>query len=83
MKKTNYFIASVMVRRPYFKKEWIEYVLKNPVHTEVQVNGRIRRWALITELGKHLRVVTEPDGETVRNAFPDRGFRPRDGEERT
>jgi hypothetical protein len=83
MKTTNYFITSVMVRRPYLKKEWIEYVLKNPVRTEVQANGRIRRWVLITELGKYLRVVTEPDGETVHNAFPDRGFRPRDGEERT
>jgi hypothetical protein len=32
---------------------------------EVQSNGRIRRWAFIPEVGKHLRVVTEPDGETV------------------
>jgi hypothetical protein len=28
----------------------------------------------IPELGKHLRVVTLGDGETVHNAFPDRGF---------
>lgn len=83
MKTTNYFITSVMVRRPYLKKEWIEYVLKNPVRTEVQANGRIRRWALIAELGKYLRVVTEPDGETVHNTFPDRRFRLRDGEKRT
>ena len=83
MKTTPYFVTSVMVRRSYLKKEWIEYVLKNPVRTEVQANGRIRRWALIAELGKYLRVVTEPDGETVHNAFPDRGFQPRDGEEGT
>jgi hypothetical protein len=75
MKTTPYFTASVLPRRPYLKMEWIEYVLKNPIHTEVQANGRVRRWAFIPELGKHLRVVTEPDGETVHNAFPDRGFR--------
>jgi hypothetical protein len=56
--------------------EWIEYVLKNPICTKVQTNGRICRWALIPEIGKYLRVVTEPDGETVHNAFFDRRFKP-------
>jgi hypothetical protein len=65
-----------MARRPYLKEEWIEYVLANPVRTQVQPNGRVRHWAFIPELGKHLRVVTEPDRETVHNAFADRGFRP-------
>jgi len=63
-----------MARRPYLKTEWIEHVLNNPVRTEIQANGRIRRWAFIPELGKYLRVVTEPDGETVHNVFPDRRF---------
>lgn len=76
MKTTDTFVASVMTRRPYLKQEWIEYVLKHPVHLEVQENGRTRRWAFIPELGKYLRVVTEPDDETVYNAFPDRGFSP-------
>ena len=72
MKTTPYFTTSVMARRPYLKVEWIEFVLKNPIRTEVQSNGRIRRWALISEVGKYLRVVTEPGGETVHNAFLDR-----------
>ena len=76
MKTTHYFTASVMARRPYLKVEWIEHVLSSPVRIEVQANGRIRRWAFIPELGKYLRVITEPDGETVHNAFPDRGFEP-------
>ena len=75
MKTTRYFTDSVMVRRPYLREEWIEYVLNEPVRTVMQSNGRIRRWAYITTLGKHLRVVTEADGETVHNAFPDRGFK--------
>jgi hypothetical protein len=64
-----------MARRPYLKEEWIEYVLQNPVRTVQQANGRRRYWAFIPALGKYLRVVTESDGETVHNAFPDRGFR--------
>ena len=76
MKTTPYFTTSVMACRPYLKVEWIEFVLKNPIRTEVQSNGRIRRWALISEVGKYLRVVTEPDGETVHNAFLDRRFKP-------
>jgi len=76
MKTTQYYQISVLVRRPYLKEEWIVHVLHHPLRTEVQTNGRIRHWALITERGNYLRVVTEPDGETVHNAFFDRGFRP-------
>ena len=76
MKTTEYYKSSVLSRRPYLKDEWIEFVLKNPIRKEIQENGRVRYWALVSELGKYLRVVTEPDGETVHNAFPDRGFKP-------
>jgi hypothetical protein len=76
MKTTHYFSASVMARRPYLKMEWIEYVITNPLRTEVQANGRIRQWALILEETKYLRVVTEPDRATVHNAFFDRRFKP-------
>ncbi|MBC7263631.1 MAG: hypothetical protein H5T64_04645 [Chloroflexi bacterium] len=67
---------SVMARRPYLKMEWIEHVLKNPMRTEVQANGRIRYWGYVAQMDKYLRVVTEPDGETVHNAFFDRRFKP-------
>jgi len=76
VKTTTYFKISVLARRPYLKEEWIEYVLRRPMRTEVQPNGRIRYWGYIAEVGKYLRVVTEPDGETVHNAFFDRGFKP-------
>ncbi len=76
MKTTNYFETNVMNRRPYLKVEWIEYVLRNPIRTIEQNNRRISHWAFISEIGKYLRVVTEPDGKTVHNAFPDRGFKP-------
>jgi hypothetical protein len=76
MKTTGYFRDSVLIRRPYLKTDWIQAVLDNPVRTEVQPNGRIRHWAYVEDLGKYLRVVVETDGETVHNAFADRGFRP-------
>jgi len=76
MKATTYFTNSVMARRPYLKADWIEHVVRQPLRIEQQANGRIRHWAFIPELGKYLRVVTESDGETVHNAFPDRGFQP-------
>jgi hypothetical protein len=50
--------------------------MTHPAKTVVQANGRIRKWAYIDELGKYLRVITEPDGQTVHNAFPDRRFKP-------
>ena len=63
-----------MIRRPYLKEEWIQYVIDNPVKMEIQANGRYRFWGYIAILGKYLHVVVEPDGETVHNAFPERGF---------
>ena len=74
IKTTRYFSTSVIIRRPYLTEEWIEHVLNDPIRAEVQANGRIRHWAFISEVGKYLRVVTEPDGETVHNAFFDRRF---------
>ncbi len=76
LKTTRYFRESVLVRRPYLRMEWIERVLRHPIRREVQANGRIRYWGYIEEAGKYLRVVVEPDGETVHNAFFDRRFRP-------
>lgn len=76
MKTTAYFRTSVVARRPYLKTERIEDVLNNPVRTEVQSNGRVRYWGYVAEMDKYLRVVTEPNGEMVHNAFFDRRSRP-------
>lgn len=76
MKTTRCFKKIEPVRRPYLKDEWIKQALRDPLRTEVQSNGRVRRWAYIQEAGRYLRVFTEPDGETVHNAFLDRRFKP-------
>jgi hypothetical protein len=78
MKFTRYFEA--MRERPdraVIQMEWIERTVKAPLKEVVQADGRIRRWAQIAEAeGRYLRVVLLPDGETVHNAFFDRGFEP-------
>jgi len=76
MKTTRYFQESVLARRPYLREEWLEQALRRPIRKERQTNGRVRHWTYIAERERYLRVVTEPDGETVHNAFFDRGFRP-------
>ena len=74
MKTTRYFEEQVLRKRPYIQRDWCQLALTNPAHREVQPNGRVRYWVYILELDKYLRVVTLGDGETVHNAFPDRGF---------
>lgn len=57
--------------------EWIERAMNDPVHEQVQSDGRIRRWTLVPEMGnRYLRVILLADGETVHNAFFDRRFTP-------
>ena len=77
MKTTRYFQA--MRTRPdraMISDEWVERAIRHPVKETVQADGRIRRWARISEMdGKYLRVILLPDGETVHNAFFDRSFK--------
>jgi len=75
VKVTRYFLEQVLRKRPYIRPEWCERVIQQPLKKEVQPDGRIRYWGYIPELGRYLRVVTLADGETVRNAFPDRNFK--------
>ena len=47
----------------------------NPIHEEIQNDGRIRRWAKIDEAnGKYLRIIVLEDMETIHNAFFDSSF---------
>lgn len=76
MKTTQYF-QHVRQRpdRATIRDEWITFVLTNAQRTEIQSDGRLRKWAKIAETGKVLRVVLLADGETVHNAFFDRSFK--------
>jgi hypothetical protein len=61
--------------RAKIKMEWIEETIKNSECTEVQSDGRIRKWKKIVEEDRFLRVILLPDGKTVHNAFFDRTFK--------
>ncbi|MBU1810772.1 MAG: hypothetical protein KJ629_06490 [Candidatus Omnitrophica bacterium] len=76
MKYTQYFIHTrKRPDRAYIKDEWIEEVINNPIRSEDQSDGRIKKWAKIEVADKYLRVILLEDGETVHNAFFDRKFR--------
>ena len=78
MKTTRYFQATrLRSDRVDIRDEWIEFTVRRPVKEVVQTDGRLRRWAPIVQAGgRFLRVVLLEDGETIHNAFFDRGFMP-------
>jgi hypothetical protein len=76
LKFTQYFkYTTKRPDRAKIKMNWIEETVKNPDYTEVQSDGRIRKWRRIHDEGKFLRVILLPDEETVHNAFFDRTFK--------
>ncbi len=76
MKYTQYFLYTRQrPDRVDIKEEWIKFTVMNPVRTEIQADGRIKKWAKIEEVNRYLRVILLEDGETVHNAFFDRNFR--------
>jgi len=78
MKVTAYFeFNKNRPDRAIIKNEWIQHTLEFPEYETIQEDGRIRRWARIGDYqGRFLRVVLLPDGQTVHNAFFDRGYQP-------
>lgn len=75
---TRYFEAIRNRRdRAIIEEAWIERVIREPARETIQEDGRIRRWGRVAEAeNRYLRVVLLEDGETVHNAFFDRGFVP-------
>jgi hypothetical protein len=76
--RTRYFAFEVMARpdRRGIDVADIQRAIAQPAREFRQADGRVRYWFWVADRGKWLRVVTEPDGETVHNAFWDRGFKP-------
>ena len=75
MKTTPYFSMSVMARRLISEgDDLVGAHVPSPYRCKRM--GAFAAGHLIPEVDKYLRVVTEPDGETVHNAFFDRRFTP-------
>lgn len=82
MKTTRYFYfdEQVLRKRTYLTVEMCRAVITDPIRRLVQeADGRIRYWGRVVlpdeREARILRVVTLEDGETIHNAFLDRGFR--------
>ena len=77
MKVTEYFeFVSRRSDRRQIKREWIQRVVDQPEKRHIQSDGRCRLWGRVPEAGdRYLRVILLEDGETVHNAFFDRGFK--------
>jgi len=79
MPTTRYFDEPVLRKRTYLTVALCRTVIANPIRREVQPDDRIRHWGEVTlpddPTTRILRVVTLEDGETIHNAFLDRGFR--------
>ena len=79
MKTTRYFDEQVLRKRTYLTVAMCEAIVGAPARREVQADGRVRHWGEARLPGEEetriLRVVTLEDGETLHNAFLDRGFR--------
>jgi hypothetical protein len=75
--RTRYFdVAMSRPDRREIEPAHVIRALVQPARKERQPDGRVRHWCWITERRRWLRVVTEPDGETIHNAFWDRSFKP-------
>ena len=76
---TRYFDEQVRRKRPYIDPVWCVEMIAAPLRHQEQPDGRIRFRGEIVPPGETgpriLRVVTLDDGETIHNAFFDRGFR--------
>ena len=77
MKVTDYFkFTSKRPDRQDIEWEWIQRVVDRPEKRNIQKDGGWHLWGKVPEAGgRYLRVVILEGGETVHNAFFDRGFK--------
>lgn len=78
MRFSEHYISQRMEARG-ITLEQATSVVDNPVRSVVQGDGRIRYWGYVAELGHYIRVVVEPDGETILTTFIDSRFQPIEG----
>ncbi len=75
MRFSEHYINGRMAARGITLKQ-ATAVVQNPVRSQLQEDGRTRYWGYVSELAHYLRVVVEPDGETIVTVFIDSGFQP-------
>ena len=61
MSASEYFYQQT--RKRGIKREWCEAIVRSPIATELQPDGRMRHWGYCEEAKHYIRVVTEINGE--------------------
>lgn len=74
MKTTQYYEHVSKRKHPEVSLAECRHILDHPIERETQSDGRIRVWGRHPRSGRFVRVVLEPDGETLHTAFVDRGY---------
>ena len=75
MKFTDYYINHRLPIRGITLEQAVE-AITNSVGSQVQSDGRTRYWGWVAALQQYIRVVVDPDGDTIITAFIDSNFRP-------
>jgi hypothetical protein len=74
--RTGYFVqAMTRPDRGTIDLDDVKRGLEQPTYQSVQPDGRRRHWVWVSSQQRWLRIIVEPDGETVHNAFFDRNFK--------
>ena len=68
METTWYYENVARRRHPEVRGEWVERILTNPHHIEIQPDGRIRYYGYIEEVEKWIRVIVD-DGKLLNRFF--------------
>lgn len=68
METTWYYENVARRRHPEVRDEWVERILTNPHHIEIQPDGRIRYYGYIEEVEKWIRVIVD-DGKLLNRFF--------------
>jgi hypothetical protein len=74
-KTSAYFRKITPLKHPEATLEKVELALQNKVQERVQGNGFRQVYGYLPEEDRYMRVILLPDGETIENAFYDRGYR--------
>ena len=75
MRFSQYYLNQRLAIRGISLEQATE-VVHNAVHRETQYDGRVQYWGYLAEFRHYVRVVVDPDGETIITAFVDSRFRP-------
>ena len=71
--------AKVRLRQRRIRRTWCRNAIENPVHSEVQSNGRTAYWGYITERDQYLKVIVKAGRRNSAHDASRPGLQKKDG----